>query len=276
MRKKVVILSFICLFLSQIRAQEEITVTMPRLRLGIEVGIDGFFGERNKPAMIRENKSSYYYSDYYYDYDFYCGFIPDQQNFYAVYIGLKPEYSVSKRLAVAIGARFSFSQVSLDSDKEYFLWRVSETETNTNYVKINKISQKNYYVGIPLELKFFPREKDYPVRHYFIVGGVLNFLAAVDNDVSFQNAAMKKHASEVSDQIGKPSGFHGNVYGGFGLKMGSTSHPFGLLEFHLPVYMFANGNPNSFVKGGVFGMGAQTTLQIPIFAKHQLVYKVND
>ena len=275
MKKTVVILSFICLLLSQIRAQEQITVTMPRLRLGIEAGIDGLFGERDKPAMIRENQSSYYYYDY--DYDYYCGFIPDEQDFFVVYIGVKPEYSVSKRFAVAAGVRFSFSQANLNSDKDYFLWRINETGTSTNYIKIKDISQKNYYIGIPLELKFFPREKDYPVRHYFAVGGALNFLAASDNDVSFQNATMKKYDSEVSKQIGKPNSFYGNLYGGFGLKIGNTSHPFGHIEFHLPVCMFAKDKLNSFIKGsGVFGFGVQMTLQIPMFSKHQLVYTVND
>ena len=269
MKKIFVLLAFtVLLFFSQLQAQEEKTITMPRLRLGIEAGIDGFFGDINKPAMIRENQS------YYYDYD--CGFIFDEQDFYAVYIGVKPEYSISKRWTVAAGVRFSFSEATLDSDRNYFLWKISETETNTNYLKINSISQKNYYVGMPLELKIFPREKDYPVRHYFVVGAVLNFLAASDNDVSFQNSAMKKYTSEVANQIGKPSAFHGNVYGGFGLKIGNTSRPFGHIEFHFPVYMFADIKPNSFVKGEALGIGTQATLQIPIFSKHQLVYTVND
>ena len=224
--------------------------------------------------MIRENKSSYYHYDY--DDDYYGGFIYDEQDFFVYSIGIKPEYSVCKRLAVAMGARFSFSKVTFDSDKDYFLWKISEDESNTNYIKINDISQRNYYVGIPMEIKLFPREKDYPVRQYFIFGATLNFLVASDDDVSFQNAAMRKYTSVVLDQIGKPSNFYGNVYGGAGLKIGRTNHPFGNIEFHLPIYMFANGNPNPFVKGGVFGMGLQTTLQIPLCSKHQLVYTVKD
>ena len=271
--RKVVLLSLICLFLSQIRAQEEITVTMPRLRLGIEAGANIFIGERNKPAMIRENKT--YYNDYSDD-DYYCGFVPESQGFSFFYLGIKPEYSVSKGFVVAMGARFSFNQFILDSDKEYFLWKISEDGTNTNYVRINEISQRNYYVGIPMEMKIFPPKVDYFVRHYFVFGAVLNFLVASDNNVSFQETAMKKYTSDVLEHIGKPGDFHGQLYIGFGLKIGKTNYPFGNFEFHFPVCMIANDRPNAFVKkeDSPIGCGVKAILQIPLVREHQLSYKV--
>ena len=272
MRQIFVVLCFIGLFLSHIQAQEEVTVTMPRFRLGIETGANIFIGESNKPAMIRENQSSY--NDYY-DNDYYCGFVPEEQNFNFSYLGIKPEYSVSKGFVVAMGARFSFNQFILESDQSYFLWKISEDGPNTNYVRINNISQRNYYIGIPMEMKFFPRDIDYFVRHYFVLGTVLNFLIVSDNNVSFQDAAMKKYTSDVLEHIGKPSDFHGQLYMGFGLKIGKTNHPFGNFEFHFPVYMIANDRPNAFVKAeGAFGCEVKAILQIPLVREHQLSYKV--
>jgi hypothetical protein len=241
----------------------------------VEAGVSTIFGEANKLPMIRENKSSYYYDGY--DYDYYGGFIYDEKDVNFFYLGLKPEYLIHRRVAVALGVRFSFNKIVYDSDRDYFLWKVNEDENETSYLRIKDISQKNYYLGIPIEIKIFPRELDYFVRHYFAFGTVLNFLATSTEDVSFKNPAMKKHTPDVLNQIEKANAFHGCVYAGFGLKIGRTNHPFGNIEFQLPVLMFANDKPNSLVKTeGAFGLGIRATLQIPIFKKYQLEYVVND
>ena len=88
---------------------------------------------------------------------------------------------------------------------------------------------------------------------------------------------MNKYAPDVLNQIGKTSNFHGCIYAGGGLKIGSTSHPFANVEIHFPVFMLANDKPNSLIKTeGSFGFGFQTTLRIPLFKKHQLTYTVID
>ena len=266
MKKFFVILCFIGLFFDKVQAQGETTITMPRLRLGIEAGANVLFGDADNHERIRS----------YHDYGIFFDFFPRIENdFSFFYLGVKPEYVLHKRFTIAAGVRFSLSTLSLGSDRKYFLWKVREEGTNTDYLKIQKISQKKYYIGIPLEVKFFPRVKDYFVRHYFIVGAVFNFLVASDNDVSFQDAAMKKYASDVSSQIGNPN-FHGQLFGGIGLKIGRTNRPFGNIELRLPIYMLTNDKSNSLMKeSGALGFGLQLTLQIPVFPKHQLVYKIN-
>jgi hypothetical protein len=274
MKKNLIITCFVLLFAAQMQAQTEELITTPRFRLGIELGADALFGEANKLPQIRENRSYYHYYD---DYDYYCGFIYDENETDFFYIGVKPEYLIHRRVAVAMGIRFSFNQIVYDSDKEYFLWKLRESGDglNTSYLRIKDITQRNYYVGIPMEIKIFPREMDYFVRHYFILGAVFNFLVASTNDVSFKNPAMNKYTSEVSNQIDGLSTFHGNLYGGFGLKIGRTNHPFGNIEFHFPVVMLASDKPNSLLKtDGAFGFGFQTSLQIPLFKNHQLTYTV--
>jgi hypothetical protein len=271
------------LFVSQIQAQEEqeekrdeqkqITITIPRLRLGIEAGVNLLFGEVKKPEQIRESQS--YYSDG--DYDFHCGFVPQNHNFSFFYFGLKPEYMLSKRFTASVGVRFSFYTVTLHSDKDYFLWKISETETNTNYIKIKTISQRNYYLGVPLEIKYFPREKDYAVRQYFIVGTSLNFLVTSINKVVFPNPAMEKYSSEIMSQIGDPRFFQGIFYAGAGLKLGKMNNPFGYIEAHFPVVMYGNNKSKSLATTQTApGFEFQATLQIPFFKEHQLTYTVND
>jgi hypothetical protein len=277
MTRGIIISCFVLLFVVHAQAQNEETVITPRLRLGVEAGVNTVFGEANKLPMIRENHSSYYDG---YDDDYYCGFIiPEGKQVNFFYLGLKPEYLVHKRVIVAVGVRFSFNKTVYDSDKDYFLWKISESEdgTNTNYLKIKDITQKNYYVGVPIEIKVFPRELDYFVRHYFIFGMALNFLATSTDEVSFKNPAMQKYASEITNQIGLPNSSSLCMYAGFGLKIGRTNHPFGNIQFHFPVLMFADDKPNSLVKtNNALGFGIQTSLQIPLLKKHQLVYVVND
>ena len=275
MKRNIIISCIIFLFVVHIQAQTEEIFAIPRLRLGVELGLNNLFVKANKLPMIRENHSYYHYYD---DYDYYGGFIPDGKNFTSCYLGVKPEYLVHKRVAVAAGVRFSFNKVVYDSDRDYFLWKLSESAdgTQTNYVKIRNITQRNYYVSIPMEVKFFPREIDYPVRHYFVFGTAFNFRVTSNEEVSFKNSAMEKHESEVSDQIKGSSNFYGNLYLGFGIKIGKSTHPCGNIEFHAPLCVFyANDKPNSLVKmRDAIGSGLQLTFQLPLCKQHQLSYTV--
>jgi hypothetical protein len=261
------------LCLLQIQAQDTIICEVPRFRIGIEAGIHGCFdGGINKPDMIRENKS--YYQDE--DYDYHCGFIFPEQDFGFFSFGIKAEYTLSKRFVMATGVRFSFFEAKLVSDRNYFLWKISETETGMNCAKINSISQKNYYIGIPLEIKFFPRERDYFGRQYFIFGTTFNFLVASNHAVTFINEKMNKYTSNVLEQIGTPTFFHANIYWGVGLKLGKPKYPFGTIEALFPMFTIERPQEGSFVRMGIVGFGFKTTLLIPTIRKHQLIYTVID
>jgi len=273
MKKMLLVLPLFVLLLIQTQAQEEITYSIPRLRMGIEAGVNLLLGEINNPQMIRENQSYYYDGDY----DYHCGFVPKGNgNFGSYTFGLRVEYVLKKRLAIASGLRFSFYNANLSSDRDYFLWRVTEDETITNYVKIKNIHQRNYYLGVPIEIKFFPREKDYFVRHYFIFGTSFNFLVASEKNIEFHNKMMEKYSPMVEKHVGKPSFFNGTVYAGIGLKIGKSSYPFGNIDFFFPVLTFHQHNNNSFTTIYPFGFGVRTTFHIPLHKKHQLTYTVQD
>ena len=275
MKKIWIILSLISIYSLQIQAQDTITYKIPRLRLGIEAGVDFLDGSINKPDLIRENRSFYF--DNVHDYDYYCGFVSDYQNYSCFFIGIKPEYVLSKRFVITSGLRFYYNKTAIKSDKEYFLWNVSELETSSNYIKINRISQKNYYLGVPIEMRFYPREKDHIVRQYFIFGTTLNFLLTSENEITFQNPKMEKYNSQVSKYLEKPNLFLGTIYAGVGVKFGKSKYPFGSIEFRFPVISYGANNKKSFVQpANIFGCGFSTTLQIPITRKHQLTYTVID
>jgi len=178
MQKHIVIFGFFMLYISQIQAHkgDTITISTPRLRVGVEAGVNLLFDAKvNKPPQIRENQS-YYLDD---DDHYYGGFVSNYQSPGLFYLGFKAEYTLSKRFAASAGMRFSYKNTTLDSDKDYFLWRVSESLTGTNYVKIKSITQRNYYIGVPMEIRFFPSEKDRLMRHYLIFGNSIKLFGSI-------------------------------------------------------------------------------------------------
>ncbi|MDR1553763.1 MAG: hypothetical protein LBS69_09930 [Prevotellaceae bacterium] len=275
MKKIKLILISIFLSISPLILAQDGLISMPRMRLGIEAGITSTIGAKtNKHSNLRENRS-YYYDDY--DYDYNCGFIFDGQTYDMYYFGLNLEYTLIERLTIAAGLRCTFTHSELNSDRDYFLWKTTESGLTTNYVKIRDISQKSIFVGIPLELKFFPNKKDFFIRHYFILGTALNFLVNSKNYISYANDNMKKYSSLISEQAGKPNVFQGYLYVGVGLKIGRMNKAFGNIEIHFPVYMFDNEKLSSFAKSsGTAGIGIRTTLQIPVFKNKKLQYKIDN
>ena len=272
--KKIVFIS-VAIFLiatTATKAQEQQTLTMPRLRLGVEAGIDVLFGTINKPAQIRESRSYYFDGDY----DYNCGFVSSGYDLNAFYFGIKPEYSLSKRFVITSGLRFSTYKTAIISDRDYFLWKISEDAINTNYVKIESISQRNYCIGIPLEIRFFPNEKDYIARFYVVLGTVLNFVVSSNNEVVFPNPLMEKYSSDVLSQIEKPNSFHGIAYAGLGLKIGKMEHPFGRVEVHMPSLWYGNKDSKTFMNAETVGFGLQMTVLIPVAKKYQLTYTITD
>lgn len=268
MKKKItIIFCLVLLLFTQIQAQD--TITLPRFRIGVETGIQISYVETNKPEMIRESQS--YYSDYGYNYN--CGFIPSGQDYFFYYGGLKLEYLLSKRFAFTGGVRFSYNKLVYDSDNEYFLWKISETETQTNLIKIKDISQKSYYVGVPLSVRFFTLEKDYFVRQYFVAGTVLNFMVNSTQDVSFVNSSMGKYKSQVLREVETLAIFQGQLFAGVGLKIGKMGYPVGNIEVHFPVIMFSEKKAKSLIENtSGLGIEFQTTLQIPVNNKKRLIY----
>jgi hypothetical protein len=242
----------------------------PRLRLGVEAGVESFFGSNVKPSAIRESQSyyRYRYNDYYYD----CGYLYNEPAFTRFYFGIKPEYSINHRLAVSTGVRFSYGENSLTSDREYFLWKVEETETSSNYISISCINQRIYNISVPVYLTIYTSRSDIFGRLYGKIGAVVNYTIASDVSVFFVNDAMNRYLPKVTGQFEKPSMICGHLVLAFGIKIGRMKHPFGSMEVQMPIYLGDNTRVGSLFTVDIpVGIGMQTTLYIP-FGKEKLSY----
>jgi hypothetical protein len=253
-------------------AQAERIFEYPRFRWGVEVGFESFSGEAIKMPQIRENKSGYY-DPAYRDDLYYCGFMYPRYNYTRYFVGVKPEYSLGHQFAVAAGLRFSYNNSVLNSDRDYFLWRMAEESLTTNYVRVTSLTQNNFYVGIPLELKVFTSRRDLRVRHYFKGGLVFNALLASTLTGNFQSDAMKeKYNSQITGQLEKPSTFGAQAFIGTGLKIGRMNHVFGNIEIQMPINLFKNQRASSFIYSSPASFVMITTINIPA-GKQKLSYQ---
>jgi hypothetical protein len=229
------------------------------IRIGFEAGVDSYFSDIKKPALMRE-----FNSDLSERYDvFYNG---ADQTFTSMGLGIKPEFFFGKnRWGISTGLRFSRYLTTLEPRHDFFYWMVSQEGLLTDYLTIRKCSQKSYYLGIPLEMRFFTNRRDLPFQIYFKVGSAVNYRLLTDNKIIFREPSMDKYAGAVDEGIGKPDRFHVYVYPAIGFKIGRyrTGHsPWFNLEFHVPGILFQS-SVSSFSKSKT-GLGASLTVQIPL------------
>ncbi|MDR1610550.1 MAG: hypothetical protein LBS08_03465 [Candidatus Symbiothrix sp.] len=248
-----------CLFFSVIlvQAQEKKKVNG---RIGFEFGISSVFGGTVTPDRIRANKSMYEYDD------FYCGFPGPDQDAEIIYGGIKYEYPLwENRLGLSAGLRFSkiSSEISPDWSYSHFLWLFRQEGQNTDYLSIRSITQKNYYLGVPLELRyFFPRRSDSFFKQYVKLGVAVNYRLSTENSIAFYNNEMTQYADAVGKQVGKPASFNAYVYPAYGFRLGRIKDFWLNLEFQFPGFL-AGKKAHSFIRQD-FGVGMQMSLQMPL------------
>jgi len=233
------------------------------IKLGVSAGYETCFGATKKPAQVREYESAY--DDY-----FTCGFIGPDQTMGIFHASVQAEYFLlHNRIGLSSGLRFSQTSSSLKSDEKFFYWKFGEENVTTDYLRIQKITGQNYWLGIPLEFRFFPNRRDIWVQHYFKLGYSYNMRIGSHNSVSFENAEMNKYASDVAGQIAQSSSNYSYFYPAFGLKIGRFKNdkhrfPWINLEFHFPGVLFAENVSPFFKKNVNIGVGFQISVQIPL------------
>jgi hypothetical protein len=254
------VIVFICFVLSSFAAtQAQENGKTNNFKIGVETGIDSFWGSSMGSDRIRKSHDSYY--------DFQCGIHFPDQTLDISYIGAKAEYFVwNNRIGMASGLRVSRYTSTLTSDKEYFLWLLRQDQLTTDYVKIRNIAKNSYYIGVPLEFRFFPNNHDWFFQHYIKLGAVFNYRFLTNNNVKFQDKAMNHHSETVDKQIDNPKNFNAYIYPAIGFKLARC--PWLNVEVHFPCEMF---NP----KGSTYfrtdaGIGVQFSVQLPLGKTHKM------
>jgi hypothetical protein len=247
---------------SSITMQAEDKERTNNLKIGAEFGYDVFFGDHNLDRL-RKDKSSYYYGNYYDDYYGY------EQALNVFYTGIKSEYFVWRnRIGFASGIRLSMFATDLNPKKDC-LWLLNETDSYTDLVRIRDITQNSYYIGIPLEIRFFSNNRELPFQSYVKIGGVFNCRLATTNSVTVKNPAMRQYEETISNQLGHSENFNMYFYNALGFKI--ARYPWFNIEIHLPNIM-VNRRFSSMMNlsDGGSGFGVQFSVQLPVGKSHPM------
>jgi hypothetical protein len=105
--------------------------------------------------------------------------------------GVKPEIFLGRnRWGISSGLRFSRYTTALEPRNGAFYWMFRQEGLQTDYLMINKFTQRSYYLGVPLEVRFFPNRRELPVQIYFKAGAAVNYRLHTDNGVTFRDPSM--------------------------------------------------------------------------------------
>jgi hypothetical protein len=228
--------------------------------VGVETGMTFISGEMPDMELIRGDipYSMGYYSPPYLKSMMYKGFA-----------GIKSEFiTLNNKFGVSWGVRFSQINSSVGrnsywtgSSTDYFYLFYRQDGVNTEYLKVKELTQRSSYLGIPLEIRFFPY-KARRFRMYFKLGADFGFKLQTQTNVVFLNKEMDTYQDDVADMFGQPESFSSSVYVGAGLRIGRESKPAFSIEICLPS-LFLTSKMSGLVNP-VYGGGFQLNYQIPL------------
>ena len=188
---------------------------------------------------------------------------------YRSFIGVKPEiFSLNDKIGFMAGLRFSRINNSVGKNSywsnstNYFYWLYSQSGINTEYLKVKEINQKSDYIGIPIEVRYFPSKRPRLFRVYFKLGAEINYCLQTQTAVVFYDNAMNLYQKDLIATIGKPKAFNASVYGAGGFRIGRESGLSASIEVCLPYFLLTRESTG--LVNPISGGGFQINFQIPL------------
>jgi hypothetical protein len=232
--------------------------------LGIEAGMTFIESEMSNMDYVRGDIPSYS-----------AGYSTNSLTslMYKQFIGIKPEiFSLNNKLGILGGIRFSRINNSIGKEAywtnstNYFYWLYRQDGVNTEYLKVKEINQTSDYIGIPIEIRYFPF-RPHLFSIFFKLGAEINYLLQTQTDIVFNDDAMESYQKDLTAEVGQPKSFSSSVYGAGGVRLGRESKPSISIEICVP-YLFLTSESSGLVNP-IFGSGFQLNVQIPIKSKVQ-------
>jgi hypothetical protein len=261
MKTKFILLGILlCILTNSIRGQDKEKSKEEKHKfLIIEPGIDIMSCAAPEKDYLRA-LSDPYITDYVSDY------INAQMQLQ--YLGVKVEYRVmNNQIGLSPGIRYtrmatSISRSTYQSDKpDYFYINFNRNGLNTEYAKIRELSQNVSYLGIPFEVRYYPK-KVRRINVYYKAGASFNFKVASKSDVLFSNASMERYQKDVLKVVEKACPYYTTLNLGLGIKVGKSEKPGFFVETSLPVGVYLPGTSH-FVKPEA-GFGFQILVRVPL------------
>ena len=246
-KKTIFILAIFCLIINTKGVAQKIDI-------GVETGFSAFSIEMNDIDNIRDNASNYY-GGYIEDGVFSAG-----QRYNA---GLKIDYlTPNNHFELSSGLRYS-RMTKIVENGSYFYFLI-ETPQDVEYLRLTTIAQKSDYLGIPFDVKFFPRDEIHFFNQFFSLGTDFNFLINNKNDISYYKKEFNAD-DEVNKNIKDPGNFFGSVYAGIGFRFGKKDCFATVIQAFFPCIYYTSSGSFGLVKPvAMEGAFVELELRIPI------------
>lgn len=145
---------------------------------------------------------------------------------------------------------------------DFFYLRYNTTGLNTEYARINSISESTNYLGIPFDVKVVPFSL-WKLDFYLKTGIELGFKLSSKTKIDFVNESMAQYSQSIIDNVGLSTN---NLYStwstSWGVSFGSTDKLKYNLEFLLPSFFITKSN-STIVNNTMF-TGFKCSIQFPV------------
>ncbi len=250
MKKISIVTALLAMLCSFAYAEEEVTYSTPaNVNFGVGFGASIFDMREVKLANLMSRNADELYADYTsWHLDFTAEFLFSNESF-----------------SLGTGVRLTNQLALMDRGREDLYWLVNETATTCDYITINTLGQRNYYLGVPLSLRFFFAPVTCRVRPYLRLDGGFDFLVSSNNSVNIWNEQMeRRYEDKVKSSMGKPDNFHIVASAAGGVRVW-CNHFYVNGEFVFPQIQAA-GSPISFIEEDEIRVnaGIKLAIQFPI------------
>lgn len=176
--------------------------------------------------VANKNRRSIYEDDYYCCHDF-----GRDGHVRQWFVGFKPEFQLTRILGFDAGLRFTYSY---GETRRNSIWKIGERGLDTYWAEIDRLDQKGFYLGIPVDLRFAPCDLD-DVSVFLKLGTSFNFRVGYKNEAYCTNSALSTIEEDVEEVMGKPNLFSVPINAGVGVQFG----PDGIMTFEIsfPCFM---------------------------------------
>jgi hypothetical protein len=155
-----------------------------------------------------------------------------------VYVGAKIEKrTANNRFGFITGIRFThlYSGVKKIGARESFYVLFRESGTTTEFLRVKELRETYAYLGIPLELRFFPYSRK-KFGLFLFAGSEWTYRLRAKTNVVFFNTEMDIHETALREILGTSDSWYATGYIGAGITIGKEKPRFSV-GVTAPVFM---------------------------------------
>lgn len=126
----------------------------------------------------------------------------------------------SERVSFGTGLRFTGQAATSSWHSGDMYWLVNEERNLRDYVTIEALSQRNYYMGVPLFFRVFFNSQERILRPYLKIDASMDFLLVHCNEMEIKDLHMQAlYEEQLEEDMGEPDRFHVSSSAAVGLRI---------------------------------------------------------